>query len=1108
MKSTYRKNTKNASTSLLATSVPTYKVRFHTDASAPKSEERYIGNMRGCLPPAAPVPLGMSTDGDGDSPSLPFPDAAEEEPAGAVPSYETTVPCDETGAASKTRQTVAHLNELKAQEAVFLQTLLLTYRHSSLLTPCSCGLAQHVRNVGCRDCIQAELLCSQCWLDKHRTTPTHWALVWNAGERFFEKHNFCRVLKNARGAPEFQQLLQAGIFPGSVKEPKTYYRQLRSQGKGSAYNFVLVLQRMADPFFADSVPDIYVNFLAITRFHQHLDILMRRGHAHGLDEALPGETDRPYPNRPMGYLGLQCAACLERGVNMPFHVDLPRWLRHLIPLYMSTDGNFKLNLFFKRDNGTDITFTDGNMYFPRRIEFDRLVKQFVVSEEDKEVPCKAHIGSICHQGQVKYGNTAVSGVVGCTCDHAVAGSFVDMLKGSHGLISFDSFALGTYAQRQYLRHTNSPLHGPATNTPTVFSYDSWCSFVVNLVTRAVALFPEDTWLHELLASAEGQIPADHINGHGEDCQTIWQSVYFACRAHFHGETAEVIWAFLNALGSSTRQMTGPVRHDTINFVVDAWNTLKVLRQAELLAAERLDALQLFELHMAVLEDLSKQHVSEVAGWSRLRRTPTKSAAGKHESVYQHKSTRVLTIESVLASLVAEERGKLTPEDGDELRTPVAQWIHDGMDIECQQVLVIALLASHREDPLQDTWATITKLRDSLNVDLKKFRECQRTIYPCLKLSAIDVDEPELMAVQLPLYRMKHVQRAATGVGTRVEDAELREVEIKLRCGEANSGIIAVQAASLVLSAVKKTRDLDYRGQAGITRSKQSLQKAELMKSFEITMKDTHLHRATGDSQLLDGTAWYLQSGVKLSRAAVASTPSTINGDDDTEDDEPRLLAGTQTLKHSGKTLLQKVQTRPKTSEGIVPEDVVVEASSSEAEESDVDMPLGAKQAKQQRCVKKVKRSDGWIWLESMTSRQKLGEGKLAEYKRESDHVQWFRAEAEMYHRLEVYERKHAELWRIIQRYRRDSEVWGGRADREEASGGINGTVTFARMQAAMYKRLEHNAKVIFKSPDSGVHHDRVSAATFDELVLKIDQWRDEVFKWMDEMGIHRAYKDF
>ncbi|KAJ7746138.1 hypothetical protein DFH07DRAFT_748512, partial [Mycena maculata] len=112
------------------------------------------------------------------------------------------------------------------------------------------------------------------------------------------------------------------------------------------------------------------------------------------------------------------------------------------------------------------------------------------------------------------------------------------------------------------------------------SYDSWCSFVVYLVARAIELFSEEEWLHKLLAEAEGQIPADHINGHGIDCQMVWQTVYFACRAHFHGETAEMLWAFLNPLGSSTRQMTGPARHDIMNFVMDAWNTLKVLRQGE------------------------------------------------------------------------------------------------------------------------------------------------------------------------------------------------------------------------------------------------------------------------------------------------------------------------------------------------------------------------------------------------------------------------------------------------------------------------------------------------------------------------------------------------
>ncbi|KAJ6604883.1 hypothetical protein B0H10DRAFT_2229362 [Mycena sp. CBHHK59/15] len=613
---------------------PNAQTYLETD-STPKSEKRYITNM------GLPQPT-VFDDPAPDTPSLPFLDAPEET-LGAIPAYESTAPSDEK--AAKIRQNVAHMNELRAEEPMFLQILLSLHHSSQLLTPCACGKESHLRTVACTQCLQAELLCPQCWLNKHRTMPTDWAFVWNKDERFFEKHDFSRVMKNTvigighygqrcpdtdmarsftlvdsngihataisfcrcktpdgeRGDPEFQQLLRAGIFPGSVKDPKTgytlglldYYRQQRSQGKGSAYNFVHVLQRMADLYFAGAVPGIYLNFLAITRYHQSLHTTMQHGHAHGLEVPLPGEVDRPYPNHPKGYRGLNCAACPERGVNMPLVVHVPSYLRHTISQNLTLDGNFKANLFFKRDDGSDTALTDANMYFPRQTEFEAIAKAYVVSEEDKEVPCKAHIGSIRHQGQVKYGNTAVSGIVACACDHAVVGSFVDMLKG-------EAFALGTFAQREQLRHTNSPPHGPESTMPTVFSYDSWCSFVLHLVNRAITLFPEEEWLHTLLASVEGQIPADHINGHGLDCQTIWQAGYFACRGHFHGETAEVLWAFLNPLRSSTRQMTGAAHHDIINFVMDTWNTLKVLRQAELLATERLDALRLFELHMAVV----------------------------------------------------------------------------------------------------------------------------------------------------------------------------------------------------------------------------------------------------------------------------------------------------------------------------------------------------------------------------------------------------------------------------------------------------------------------------------------------------------------------------
>ncbi|KAJ7738917.1 hypothetical protein B0H14DRAFT_2638387 [Mycena olivaceomarginata] len=106
----------------------------------------------------------------------------------------------------------------------------------------------------------------------------------------------------------------------------------------------------------------------------------------------------------------------------------------------------------------------------------------------------------------------------------------------------------------------------------------------------------------------------------------------------------------------------------------------------------------------------------------------------------------------------------------------------------------------------------------------------------------------------------------------------------------------------------------------------------------------------------------------------------------------------------------------------------------------------------------------------------------------------------MYHWLEQYEQKHTELLRIIERYHRDGKVWAGLAERKEELNGVNGTSTYVCMEAAMCRWLAHDAEVIFKSANSGAHHDWVSTTSFDEMVGKIDKWRDEVFKWMDDLG--------
>ncbi|KAJ7861145.1 hypothetical protein B0H14DRAFT_3620009 [Mycena olivaceomarginata] len=1089
------------STARLAPSVASFGVTFHIDDN-PKSEARYVPNAQLAQLPQLPQPP-IFEDPTPEELSLPFLDAPEEAP-GAIPAYDATGAVGGEGCEDTNR----------AEEPIFLKILLSLHHHAQLLTQCRCGKESRLRKVACTECMQAELLCPQCWLNKHRNMPTHWAFVWKK-ELLFEKHDFCRVMVNTaiglghygercskadpgrtftlvdsngihatclafcrcetpdkrRGHPEFQQLLQAGIFPGSIKNPKTgytlgllqYHRQQRSQGKGSAYNFVLVLQRMADPFFAGAVPDIYTNFLAITRFYENLLITIERGEAHGLDVALPGEVDRPYPNRPKGFLGVIARRVQNGG--------------HTISQNLTLDGNFKANLFFKRDDGSDTALTDGKMYFPNQTEFEGIAKTYVVPDKDKEVPCKAHIGSIRHQGQVKYGNTAVSGVVASACDHAVLGSLVDMLKGEalHSVHLHNASSCGT------------PIHRPTAQKR------QRQSFSATTVERAITLFPEEEWLHTLLASVEGQIPADHINGHGLDCQTIWQAVYFACRGHFHGETAEMLWAFLNPLGSSTRQMTGAARHDIINFVMHSWNILKVLCQAELAAAERLDALRLFELHMAVVEDLSRQHAFEVGAWSRMSRITTKSAGGKPRvsiSTSQRKSL-VMTIESMLATMIAAEQEKSRRNDEHEAGIPVAQWIHDGMSIEREQYLVIVLCKTTREHPLQDTWATITKLRDTLNIDLKKFREHQREIYPCLKLSALDVDEPELTAIQLPSYRMKHGQRPRSGGDASNQDSQLRDLEIKLRSStEADSGILAVRAASLALSAVKKARDLDYRGQGG-DHAPHGEGRCGALSAAEPPGHAEEGNALTSCQVVIDGTAWYLQSGVTISRAAVASKLSTGKGEQENEDDEPQLLAGTQTLKRSG--MIPPPTKSPTNAELYLGGFKISLPTMWRWSRQRRLMPRTApwryrrlngktqKAGKERGKKGNSKKADGWIWLESLTRGQALSDEKLAAYKKESDRVQWFRAEVEMYRWLEQYERKHAELMRVTERYRRDSVVWAGLADRCDAQ------AAGAQRQGDLQECRVGSASRL------------VSATSFDELVTKIDGWRGVVFKWMDKM---------
>lgn len=65
-------------------------------------------------------------------------------------------------------------------------------------------------------------------------------------------------------------------------------------------------------------------------------------------------------------------------------------ISHTTSHHLTFDGNYKANLFFKRDDGSDTALTDGKMYFPNQAEFNHIAETHVIPEEDKVIPCPCY----------------------------------------------------------------------------------------------------------------------------------------------------------------------------------------------------------------------------------------------------------------------------------------------------------------------------------------------------------------------------------------------------------------------------------------------------------------------------------------------------------------------------------------------------------------------------------------------------------------------------------------------------------------------------------------------------------------------------------------------
>ena len=165
---------------------------------------------------------------------------------------------------------------------------------------CQCGSGLY-RLVACDDCFQYETTCEKCFIRDHLHHPFHWAKVWqNDGWylkvdiSFLEKNQYIIQLPCSRGSvckeptnynvvtlvdtngihgtrisycgcngdpDRVQQLMDARLFPGSMKFPRTLmtfrvldeFTKHNLASKKSSYDYIRALRALSDGFFTQEV---------------------------------------------------------------------------------------------------------------------------------------------------------------------------------------------------------------------------------------------------------------------------------------------------------------------------------------------------------------------------------------------------------------------------------------------------------------------------------------------------------------------------------------------------------------------------------------------------------------------------------------------------------------------------------------------------------------------------------------------------------------------------------------------------------------------------------------------------------------------------------------
>ncbi|KAJ3560603.1 hypothetical protein NP233_g10727 [Leucocoprinus birnbaumii] len=671
----------------------------------------------------------------------------------------------------------------------------------------------------CRECFIPELLCVNCISAAHLKNPFHHIQRWNGS--FFERaslndtgfvihlgHRGAPCPHNSKSPSQFIvafiqredkhiQLIQHQLFAPTIDRPKTvftfavlkHFHRHSLSSKMNLYDYCNALQEDTNAAFPAQVPDRYEEFTRVMRFWRFLRMERQSGVFHQIERLLN--------HRRAGCIAVRCPACPEVGFNTDITGITPTELKekmHLYTLFISADGNFRLQRKLKNNDPDDISLVDGNAYFVNEREFREFLKE-IESQSDESTCSK--LKAVRQQNKQKFLNAVITGVIAIQCSrHGVylPQGIVDLDKG-------EAYARTDYALANALNTTEGPRH------PFIMlSYNIWCQYSKKLSTR-------------------GAIPKMHISGHGIDCQINKSFLYTPKSAMTCGEGIESAWAEQNFAAGSTKEQNAGHRHDTLDDYNGYWNWTKVHQLGDHLLTQCNKWSTLLKRRKTSFDQWTKMLAPDlIEKWNAMS-TMTHSK----KELYLAK-TDAPTRDKTQSNLL-EEALRAHKHGG----TPIVEFISLGIQIEDIQ-----------EKIRNSTSESVEADRSTLLALLHEWREDQHRLFPSLRpLPLIKEDCPEDVALHLP-SSYSASERDQLGI----TDAAMVELRIRRAC--AFDALSSIRNEIFRSNREKKNKRNQPRSQKQNTRLQKEFREIEEFKDLyhSIYTRMYKALRALGDT---DGT---------------------------------------------------------------------------------------------------------------------------------------------------------------------------------------------------------------------------------------------------------------